>query len=187
MFIDSFKKIVVVEKSIKPRRDEKGYVITRKFTQQELIEVNDHATLLMEELEGHDKNYTLFDSYVEKYSEDEGSLDYAGGFYMTADSNYESPEVLEAVLKMETGEIRKVTSDYGIHIVMKYELEENGFGLTENSDFFINTKTGAYVFINDIMTVLLGERLKPYVEKIEVDKARYDSISIKDLAPNYYY
>lgn len=170
-----------------PKYDEKGYVITRKFTQQELIEVNDHATLLMEELEGHEKNYTLFDSYVEKYSEDEGSLDYAGGFYMTADSNYESPEVLEAVLKMETGEIRKVTSDYGIHIVMKYELEENGFGLTENSDFFINTKTGAYVFINDIMTVLLGERLKPYVEKIEVDKARYDSISIKDLAPNYYY
>ena len=170
-----------------PKYDEKGYVITRKFTQQELIEVNDHATLLMEELEGHEKNYTLFDSYVEKYSEDEGSLDYAGGFYMTADSNYESPEVLEAVLKMETGEIRKVTSDYGIHIVMKYELEENGFGLTENSDFFINTKTGAYVFINDIMTVLLNERLKPYVEKIEVDKARYDSISIKDLAPNYYY
>ena len=170
-----------------PKYDEKGYVITRKFTQQELIEVNDHATLLMEELEGHEKNYTLFDSYVEKYSEDEGSLDYAGGFYMTADSNYESPEVLEAVLKMETGEIRKVTSDYGIHIVMKYELEENGFGLTENSDFFINTKTGAYVFINDIMTVLLNEKLKPYVEKIEVDKARYDSISIKDLAPNYYY
>ena len=170
-----------------PKYDEKGYVITRKFTQQELIEVNDHATLLMEELEGHEKNYTLFDSYVEKYSEDEGSLDYSGGFYMTADSNYESPEVLEAVLKMETGEIRKVTSDYGIHIVMKYELEENGFGLTENSDFFINTKTGAYVFINDIMTVLLNEKLKPYVEKIEVDKARYDSISIKDLAPNYYY
>ena len=170
-----------------PKYDEKGYVITRKFTQQELIEVNDHATLLMEELEGHEKNYTLFDSYVEKYSEDEGSLDYAGGFYMTADSNYESPEVLEAVLKMETGEIRKITSDYGIHIVMKYELEENGFGLTENSDFFINTKTGAYVFINDIMTVLLNEKLKPYVEKIEVDKARYDSISIKDLAPNYYY
>ena len=170
-----------------PKYDEKGYVLTRKFTKEELIEVNDHATLLMEELEGHEKNYTLFDSYVEKYSEDEGSLKYSRGFYMTADSNYESPEVLEAVLEMKEGEIRKITSDYGIHIVMKYELEENGFGLTDNSDFFINTKTGTYVFINDIMSVLLNEKLKPHISKVEVDKARYDSISIKDLAPNYYY
>lgn len=170
-----------------PKYDENGYVLKRDFTKEELIALDDHATLIMEELEGQEKNYTLFDSYVEEYSEDEGSLKYTHGFYMTADSNYESAEVLEAVLEMKTGEIRKIPSKHGIHIVMKYELEENGFGLTENSDFFINTKTGAYVFINDVMTVLLNEKLKPHVEKIEVDKSRYDAISIKDLAPNYYY
>ena len=170
-----------------PKYDENGYVLKREFTKDELIAVSDHATLLMEELEGQEKNYTLFDSFVEKYSEDEGSLEYTNGFYMTADSGYEAPEVLEAVLEMKTGEIRKINSEHGIHIVMKYELEENGFGLTENSDFFISTKNGAYVFINDVMTVLLNEKLKPYIEKIKVDKSRYDAISIKDLAPNYYY
>ena len=173
-----------------PKYDENGYVLTREFTKEELIAVSDHATLLMEELEGQEKNYTLFDSYVEELTEDRDDNDnvsYPNGFYMTAKSNYEAPQVLEAVLEMKAGEIRSVPSDYGIHIVMKYELEENGFGLTENSDFFINTKTGAYVFINDVMSVLLNERLKPYISKIEVDKSRFDSISIKDLAPDYYY
>ena len=170
-----------------PTYNESGYVNTRKFTQKELIEVNDHATLLMEELEGHEGNYTLFDSYVEKYSEDEGSLKYSNGFYMTADSNYDSPKVLEAVLEMDEGEIRKINSDYGIHIVMKYELEENGYGLTENSDFFVNTNTGAYVFINDIINILLNEKLAPYIEDVWVDEERYANISIKDLGANYYY
>ena len=170
-----------------PVYDEKGYVVTREFTQQELIEVSDHATLLMEELKNNEGNYTLFDTYVEKYSEDEGSLKYSNGFYMTAESNYDSPEVLSAVCEMECGEIRKIYSDYGIHIVMKYELEENGYAKTENSDFFVNANTGTLVFMNKLMSILLTERLSSLKNEVEVDKERYAAISIKDIGANFYY
>ena len=171
----------------KPTYDANGRVITRDFTKDELIAVSDQATLMMEELEKQTGNYTLFDSYVEKYSEDEGSLTYSNGFYMTAESNYDSPEVLKAVLEMKEGEIRKIHSDYGIHIVMKYELEENGYGLSANSDFFVNANTGAYVFINDVTSALLYERLSKSISEVVVDKERYNAVSIKSLGANYYY
>ena len=167
--------------------DANGYLVTRKFTQEELIAVSDHATLLMEALADEKGNYTLFDSYVEKYSEDEGSLKYSNGFYMTADANYDSPEVLEAVCEMECGEIRKIYSDYGIHIVMKYELEKNGYAMTENSDFFINANTGYLVFIGKLMSAMMSTRLSPRADNVKVDKERYNAISIKNLGANFYY
>lgn len=170
-----------------PVYDERGYVVTRKFTEQELIAVNDDATLIMEALEGNEGNYTLFDTYVENYSEDEGSLKYSNGFYMTAESNYDSPEVLDAVLEMKNGEIRKIYSDYGIHIVMKYELDKNGYAKTDNSDFFVSANTGNFVFINELMSILLKERLSPTISDITVNKERYNAISIKNLAANFYY
>ena len=170
-----------------PIYDDNGYIVTRKFTQEELISVNDDATLIMEELEGNEGNYTLFDTYVENYSEDEGSLKYTNGFYMTAESNYDSPEVLEAVLEMKVGEIRKIYSEYGIHIVMKYELDKNGYAKTDNSDFFVSVSTGNFVFINELMTILLNERLASSISKVEVNKESYNNISIKNLGANFYY
>lgn len=170
-----------------PVYDTNGRVLTRKFTQEELIEVNDDATLIMEALEGHEGNYTLFDSYVENYSEDEGSLKYTNGFYMTADANYDSPEVLAAVCEMKNGEIRKVYSDYGIHIVMRYELDKTGYAKTENSDFFVNASNGYFVFIDKLMSILISERLAPEISKVWVDEERYSAISIKDLGANFYY
>jgi len=170
-----------------PLYDDNGYIVTRKFTEKELISVNDDATLIMEALEGNEGNYTLFDSYVENYSEDEGSLKYTNGFYMTAESNYDSPEVLEAVLEMENGEIRKIYSEYGIHIVMKYELDKNGYAKTENSDFFVSANTGNFVFINELMSILLSERLSRAISAVKVNGESYDAISIKNIGANFYY
>ena len=167
--------------------DSNGYLVTREFTQEELIEVNDHATLIMEALEGQEGNYTLFDSYVENYSEDEGSLKYTNGFYMTADANYDSPEVLAAVGEMKNGEIRKIYSEYGIHIVMKYELDKTGYAKTENSDFFVSASTGYFVFIDKLMSMLIRQRLSADIDEVWVDEERYSAISIKNISANFYY
>lgn len=170
-----------------PLYDENGRVITREFTKEELISVSDHATLIMENLSGKEGNYTLFDSYVEEYSEDDGSLKYSNGFYMTRDANYDSPEVLEAVCEMKAGEIRKIHSEYGIHIVMKYELEKNGYAKTENSDFFVNKDTGALVFLDKLKSSLLLQKLSPAISEVKVYSDRLSAISLKDLEPNFYY
>ncbi len=170
-----------------PVYDENGYVMTREFTDAELYAVSDHATLLMEKLEGEEGNYTLFDSYVENYSEDVGSLEYSNGFYMTADSNYDSPEVLAALSEMEVGEIRKVYSEYGIHIVMKYELDKGGYADEENSDFFISTSTGRYSFLGSLMSMLLVGYLSPISESVWVDSELYETIDPRKLGANFYY
>lgn len=170
-----------------PLYDENGYLKTREFTREELIQVNDHASLIMEELEGKEGNYTLFDSYVKDFSEDDGSITYANGFYMTRDANYEAPEVLEAVCEMKDGEIRKINSEYGIHIVMKYELENNGYAKSENSDFFVNKDTGSLVFVDQLKTKLLMQKLSPSISEVKVYSDRYSAISLKTLEPNFYY
>ena len=174
-----------------PLYDENGYVKTENFTKDELNKVNADADVIFNQLVGQQGNYTLFDAYVEELSEDEGSLKYTNGFYMTRDTNYEAPEVLEAVCEMECGEIRKVYSDLGIHIVMKYELEENGYALTENSDFFVKTGTdeasGTLIFVEKLKTTLLMQKLAPSISEVKVHTDRYDAISIKALEPNFYY
>lgn len=170
-----------------PVYDENGYVMTRPFTESELIEVSDYATRIMDKLENEEGNYTLFDSFVENYSEDEGSLKYTNGFYMTKDSNYDSPEVIEALLDMKEGEIRKVYSEYGIHIVMRYKLDEGGYKDDKNSDFFISTKTGTYTFLPILMSELIAKRLEPIKALVNVDEALYETIDIKQVGANFYY
>ncbi len=170
-----------------PLYDANGRVVTRKYTKEELIQVSDRATLIMENLEGEEGNYTLFDSYVEQYSEDEGSHQYTNGFYMTRDANYDSPEVLKAVCEMEYGEIRKIHSEYGIHIVMKYELEDNGYAMTDNSDFFVNKDTGALVFADKLKILLLSQKLDAAIGEVTVHSDRYSAITFKDIDPNFYY
>ena len=169
-----------------PVYDENGYIMTRQFTQSELIAVSDDATLLMDELRGEEGNYTLFDSFVESYSEDEGSATYSNGMYLAKNTEY-IPQVTEALAEMEEGEIRKVYSDYGIHIVMKYELDEGGYADSRNSDFFISNSTGTYTFLSTLMSELLMKRLAPIKALITVDEKLYDSIDIKYVGANFYY
>ena len=88
---------------------------------------------------------------------------------------------------MEEGEIAEVESDFGIHIVMRYELEESGYEKSENSDFFISTKTGTYTFLPALKQYLLTEYVKPYIEEIKLDEAILERADMKSVAPNFYY
>ena len=173
------------EKGIpKPQRDSNGKVITAKLSAEELKALQDKTTLMVEQLEKG--NYTLFDSYVEKYGEDEGMLQYPGGYFLTEKSDYDSPEVIEALFDMQEGEIRKVYSDYGIHIVMKYELEDGGYAKKENADFFYTSK-GELSFLSDLKQMLLAEYLEKYKENIKMDDDLIKSVSMKSIGANFNY
>lgn len=168
-----------------PVFDEDGSQKTRKYTEEELIAASDYAQMVLEKCE--EKNYTLFDTLVEKYTEDEGMYTYTSGYYLTADSDYDAPEVRDALFEMKDGEIKRIDSDYGIHIVMKYKLDEGGFSKEINSDFFVDTKTGGYRFMTDLKNYLLSEQLKPYKEKIKIDEGLLEGVDIKSVGANYYY
>ncbi|MBE6597544.1 MAG: peptidylprolyl isomerase [Ruminococcaceae bacterium] len=164
---------------------ETGYQMTRKYTEAELIAASDYAQQVLEKAEAG--NYTLFDSLVDNYSEDEGMSKYANGYYVTADTDYDSPEVIEALFDMKDGEVRRVNSEYGIHIVMRYELEEEGYSKTANSDFFVNAESGQIVFMSELKNYLLSEKLKSYVDMIEIDEELLGTVDMKSSGVNFYY
>ncbi len=126
-----------------------------------------------------------FNELVSKY--DQGSQDYPNGYYVSQYSSYEAINVIEEVLDMEVGEVRKVRSDYGIHIVMKYELEDGAYTFKENEDLFISTKTGTYIFMSDLVDKLLYEYIKEYKERITVDEELLKKVDIKSVDINFYY
>lgn len=105
------------------------------------------------------------------------------GIYITVNSDY-YPQVIEAVFDMKVGEVRTVQSDYGIHVLMRYELEKDGYKKSANSDFFISTNTGNYVFMPDLKNMLLSKKLEPYKENIIVDTSLLEGIDIKNAGIN---
>ena len=167
-----------------PKLDADGNQLTREYTKDELIEASDRAQLIFESTQ--EKNYTLFDSLVESYSEDEGMTEYKNGYYMTKDTEYEAPEVLEELFDMNDGEIRMVHSEYGIHIVMKYALDEGGYSLAENKMFFRDSD-GKYTFLETLKNQLLAEKLQPYKDRIEIDDGLIEGIDMKSVEANFYY
>lgn len=125
-----------------------------------------------------------FDSFDELIASDEK---YTNGYYVTRESNIEAAEVLEKLFEMEVGDVATVPSEYGIHVIMRYELEEEGYNKTHNSDFFISTQTGNYVFMSDIKDQLLNSYLEPHKKKIIVDEDLLEGVDMKSVEPNYYY
>ena len=168
-----------------PILDENGNVLTRKLSEDELIALSDKVQLIMED-KAREGEYALFDTLVATYGEDEGMDKYANGYYLTRTSDYDSPEVLAALFEMEEGEIRRVESEYGIHIVMKYELDEGGYANKANESFFISSD-GTYSFLADLKSDMLDVYLQKYKESIVVDEKLLKTVDMKSVGANYYY
>ena len=168
-----------------PLLDNTGNIVTRKMTTDELIALSDKVQSIMEN-EAREGEYALFDSLVEKYGEDEGMDNYPNGYYLTENSDYDAPEVVKALFEMQDGEIRKVESDYGIHIVMKYKLDDGGYAKEENKDFFV-TDAGTYSFLNLLKSQLLEEMVASYKERIVIDEALLSTVDMKSVGVNFNY
>ena len=166
-----------------PLLDKNGNVKTRKMNDTELRALSDKVQTIMEN-EARAGEYALFDSLVERYNEDEGMDNYPNGYYLTENSDYDAPKVVEALFEMQDGEIRRVESEYGVHIVMKYKLDDGGYAKEENKDFFV-TEAGTYSFLNLLKSQLLEEMVAPYKERIVVDEALLSTVDMKSVGANF--
>lgn len=171
------------ERKIKTDANGNGLIDT--LPQDELQQLEYDAVQIMDMAKSGD--FTGFDSLVSRYSEDAGMEKYPNGYYLTATTDYDSPEVVEKLFQMEVGEVAKVSSEYGIHIIMRYENEEGAYSKKENSDFFVSVDTGKYVFIEDMKKSLLSQYLAQFKEKIVVDDALLSTADIKRIGANFYY
>ena len=165
--------------------DEDGEPLIREYNSTEMEVLTEQANEILAQTKKNDT--VTFDSLVTKYSEDAGLSDYPNGYYLTESVNYESPELREAIFGMDIGDVKMVKTKYGIHIVMRYELEEGAYASTEYEDLFISTKTGTYLFMDDLIGELFTEYLAPYKKKVVVDEKLLEKVDIKNAAINYYY
>ena len=156
--------------------NEDGYVTTRQYTKAEVAEVEAKAKQILDMANSGED----FDELVEIYNEDPGFEEYTNGYYLTSASEYEIAEVKEVLPEMKVGEIRLIQSDYGYHVIKKYELDEGAYSDSVNGDFFTD-------FIPNLMTDMFLNMVAQYVDKVEVNEELASSIEIRDVAANYYY
>ena len=173
--------------SVKQRFDSSGEPVVKYYAANsaEMKIVNSDADAILAETKAGD--YSGFDALVGEYNQEDGSKDYPNGYYVSRNTSYEAIEVIDELFEMQVGEVKKIQSDYGIHIVMRYELEEGAYTFEENEDLFISTKTGTYVFMSDLVDELLYEYVKEYKDKVVVDEAVLKGADMKSVEPNYYY
>ncbi len=168
--------------------DSNGNNVTKAMSADQMKSVIDKANLVMEKTVKGDT--ALFDALVsdtEVANEDLGMNEYANGYYMTKNTDYYAPEVVEALFEMEIGEVRTVRSEYGIHIMMRYENEKGGYLLEDNSDFFVSSTGSGYIFMTDLMNTLFSQYLAQYIPNIKIDEALLDGVDMKSVGVNYHY
>ena len=165
--------------------DASGNAVTEDFSAEKINQLKQDA-LMIKEL-ATEGDYVNFDALVEEYNMDVGMSQYPNGYYITETTDYDSPEVVKALFQMEEGEVEMVQSQYGFHVIMKYELEEKPYEKEANADFFINSQTGEYLFMSDIINRLFTDYLKSYKEKVTVDESLLETVDIKSVGANFYY
>lgn len=170
----------------KENRDAQGNLVKTTFSGASLDAILQKAEDIYARLGAEDT--VGFEEQLRLYNEDSGMEEYSNGYYVTASTDFASKEVIKKLFEIEDGQIAKVRSEHGIHIIMRYELEDGGYKSEENEDFFISNTTGTYVFMETLKDQWMNDYLAPYVERIELtDESILDEINIKNVGVNFYY
>lgn len=154
---------------------EDGYVQTRDYTEEELAEQQKKASQVMTSLTaGQD-----FDLMMASQNEDTAAQTYPNGYYLTKSSQYVEA-VIDAAFELAENEFTMVESEYGIHIVKRLPLEENGYSLKANEDFFSD-------FEETLTTEVFTARLSKYEEKIKIDEELLSKYDVRSSVANTAY
>lgn len=133
-------------------------------------------------------SYAVFDAKMAEHNE-EWDLEesYPNGYYVTKTTETSWNAIRDKVFTMKVGEIAELETEFGIHIIMRYELEDLGYNNDLNKDFFYSTVTGQYLFLPSLKQYLLSEKVKPELEKITIKEKIYQKADMKSVKPNFYY
>ena len=164
--------------------DESGQGITYYYTDEEMAERAARAEELYYSFAKG--NYKSFEAEIPEWELFENeSLVYPDGFYLSRieSSGYEDYilDILEALEDMEYGETAMVESDYGYHIIMKYELDEGKYSDEEYSAWFDS-------FDSSLITKLFLDRCSEFYGDIKVNEENLGhASSIKSIGTNFDY
>lgn len=163
-----------------------GNYRTASYTADELAKLEAQANDMAEFTTPGDTK--TFEGYIEKYSDDsESQSSNPDGYYFPINAQYSYQyivDMIEQLCQMEVGEVRMVESDYGYHVIMKYELDEGAYEDSDKSVWFENE---ANSFTDNVQQWLFTSRCEEYLDRIEVDEELLGQIDIAMVNPNYYY
>jgi len=165
--------------------DSNGNVMVEDLSAEKINQLKQDAEAIMSEATEGD--YVKFDALIEEHNLDSGMSKYPNGYYVTATTDYDSPEVIKALFEMKEGEVRLVQSEFGFHVVMKYELENKPYENKANADFFVDGETGEYLFMDNLIATLFADYLEKYTADIVVNKELLNGVDIKSIGANFYY
>jgi hypothetical protein len=163
--------------------DKDGYVDTRKLSSEEVVNVTKNADNLKNLISQGD--FTIFETYGEKYAGDDGVWDaYPGGIFLSDSKEYSLKYLNELAKKLadaQVGDIILHESDNALHLVMKYPLADNAWDVKDNSDWF-------GTFEEEVMESLVAALCEEYADQIVVDNAVLgEAKSLKEIGSNTYY
>lgn len=155
--------------------DDQGNVATRDFTDAEIAAQEKKAQGILDMLSKGES----FAALMTKYSEDKANEQYPGGYYFTKTSQYVT-EVVDLAFQLEIGKCSMVKSQYGIHIILREELDQGGYKASGNADFFTD-------FESALVTLKLSQRLAEYEDDIVVHEDVISKYNIKNSVVNTSY
>ena len=164
--------------------DKNGAEITEEFSAAEKAKIKEEAEKIFEIAENG--NYDSFEEllmiYDNNYSiateEERDTL-----IYLSADESYTAGSELMndlygKIADVDAGEKLIYESDYGYHIIMRYEPETAAYSETKYEFYFES-------FVSNLTNELFFARLEPYLNGITIKEKYKEKVDISTITPNY--
>lgn len=171
-----------------PVLDETGAQKTEPYSDGELL---DRFNMALELSEMGADGASAFEALRTMYS-DEASID-DDLCYLATNVDYASvnltfmDDIAAALAELPVGGVTVVESDYGFHVVRRYEVESGAYADSALVQWFSDSAYGVYDFMNNLENDLFLTRLSAYAEKIGTDDDLLATVTIKQVNPNYDY
>ena len=131
-----------------------------------------------------ENDFEGFDALVNTYNQSTDMEKYTSGYYVTESSTFDAPDAIEKLFSMDVGKFDTAQSTYAIHLFMRYDVEDKGYTLSQNSAFFLNENTGVNLMIENLKNQLLAQHIEPMKASIVVDTAVLSEADIKRIGVN---
>ena len=166
--------------------DENGNPKKHEYTAEEMAERAAFAEKLAREI--GDKNYTTFEAELAAMQkrEDLGNS-YPEGYYVSEieSANFGSYSYMNGILDtlktMDEGEVKLHVSEFGYHVIMKYELDDGRFADGEYAEWFD-------LFITSLVSEMLNTELDKVMPQLLVNEENLAKArSIVNIGTNFDY
>ncbi len=146
---------------------EDGEKVIEYYDDAKMSEIYTDVTAYAAEADG---SIEKFKELAKKYGEGEsdGDIMYlfsSPGYYAAQHSSYAYLDnITKELSTMKVGECKVVKSDFGYHVICKYEIEENVYDSEKQKDVFLD-------FYEELTAYLFEEECKKYESMVKIDRS----------------